>query len=161
MAYYNRPLAFTMTDDDGNAFAVDTAAYVAGDCIGGRALVRFSSGGGALLRQIKVLDQSDTNVSFIIHIYSSEPPSDIADNAAFTPADGDGAVEIGQVTVAAGDYVTANGGAYSVAYKFGPDNEIDIPGTALGAIYIYLEALAGGTYAAATDLVLDFTFWLA
>ncbi len=159
MGQYNRTLPQIMTLSDGSAFVVDNNAYTANDCVGGLAKVFYGTEGGALLRAIKVLDYAAQSEPYIIHIYRSAP-STIADDAAFAPLDADGLLEIGDVTVPASQYKTANGGAFSVAYMKGQDVDIDIPGIANGTIYVYLECTDTPNYTAVTDLVLEFIFWI-
>jgi len=159
MGQYNRTLPFTLTASDGTAYAVSATAYEQYDVVGGLARVRYGTEGGALLRQIKVLDYHNQSEPYIIHIYRSTP-STIADAAAFAPTDADGLLEIGQVTVNAANYDTANGSAYSVAYKKGADVDIDVPGVAQGTIYVYNECADTPDYNATTDLVFEYTFWI-
>lgn len=158
MAYYNRTIKAILTKGDGTAFVVDTNAYLANDVIGGLALASYP-GGGALLRKVKVKDNANKNVALTLYIYDSTPTA-IVDNAAFTPLEADGQKEIDQISIAAGDYKTAPGSAYSVAYIKGADADVDIPGDAGGLLHIYVVPGAGVTYDAATDLEITLFFWV-
>jgi hypothetical protein len=47
-----------------------------------------------------------------------------------------------------------------VAYKRGSDVDIDIPSSAEGTVYAYLQCTDTPDYVAATDLVVQLTFWV-
>lgn len=157
MAEFNRTIPAYVVLNAGTALVVATSAYTAHDVVGGLLKCSYGTGGGALLRRIKVLDYGVQSEPYIIHIYRSAP-STIADDAAFAPLDADGLLELGVVTVAAGNYVTANGSAYSVAYMEAVN--LEIPEICVGTIYIYLQCTDTPDYVAATDLVIEMTFWV-
>jgi len=148
-----------MTQTDGTAFVVSGTAYTQYDSVGGQGMVFYGSGGGCHLMGVTIRDDAVQNEPYLIHIFRSIA-STIADAAgmALTTADGD--LEVGQVTVNAGDYVTANGGTHSKAYKAisAPNSEIDESSESY--FYVYLECLATPDYAATTDLKVEFVYWI-
>lgn len=166
MAYYNRTIrADVKTEADGSVITVGTDAYTSGDVEGGLLKCTYGTSGGALCRQIKVLDKGAYTGAFVLHIYHTEP-SAIADDAAFAPTDADGQKEIGYVTVAAGDYnsQTAYAVAHIPAINFdGWSGDVPANRTATadkGAVYIYAVAGAANDHVAATDLEIEMTFWV-
>jgi hypothetical protein len=160
MSRFNRTIrGDVVINATGAAIAVGLSAYTAHDVVGGLLKCVYGTGGGALLRSIKVLDKANQSEPYIIHIYRSQP-SAIADDAAFAPTDADGQKEIGQITVLAGDYATANGSAYSAAFLRGALVDIDVPETCAGTIYIYLQCTDTPDYVAADDLEIEMFFWI-
>ena len=157
MNYREHPLLFpVLTAASGSAITVDHAnAYTIGDVVGGQLKCFFGTDHGGRIIGAYVTDKGVQSAGYIIHVYGSVA-STIADDAAFAPTDADAALEIGTVSVSAGDYATARGSAYSKAYMVPPDCDITIPATVDGAVWVYLETLAAVDYVAATDLVIDF-----
>ena len=151
-----------MVANAGTAFIVATTAYTANDVVGGLAKCVSGTNGGLWIHSIKVLDKANQKEPYIIHIYRSAPTV-IADHAAFAPADADGVLELGTVTVNAVDYATANGSAYAVAYLRAlehPDVGIPIPESCAGTIYVYLECTDTPDYVATSDLEIEMFFWI-
>ena len=161
MSRFNRTMITTLvTASDGSVLTVDhTDAYTAHDVVGAQLLGKIGGSGGALIRAVKILDYGVQSEPYIIHFYRSIA-STIADDAAFAPTDADGLLEIGTVTVAAGDYATANGDAYSVAYLRGDNVNIEVPHNAAGLVYVYLQCTDTPDYVAATDLVVQLFSWI-
>jgi len=157
MSQFNRTIHATVVTNAGGVLTTATTAYTANDCVGGLLKCVYGTGGGALLRWVKVLDYAAQSEPYIIHLYRSTPAT-IADDAAFAPTDAMGLLEIGQITVVAGDYKTANGSAYSVAYK--EDVNQDVPESSAGTIYLYLQCTDTPNYVATTDLVIEMMFWV-
>jgi hypothetical protein len=147
-----------MTKSNGDAFVVSVAAYTANDCVGGLAKVFYGTGGGLLLRGISIRDNAVQNEPYIVHIFRSTPSTTIADADAMALVSADGDLEVGQVTINAGDYVTVNGGDYSKAYKSISDIEIDE--VSKGAFYVYLECTATPDYVATDDIKVEFVYWI-
>ena len=165
MGNYNRTLDGIVTQSDGDAFVVTLAAYSANDCVGGLAKVVTGSGGGMLLRGVSIRDNAVRNEPYIIHIFRSQPvgadpdnPVTIADAAAMALVSADGDLEIGQVTINAVDYVTANGGDYSKAYKEITGIEVREPSD--GTFYVYLECTDTPDYVAVDDIKIEFWYWM-
>jgi len=161
MANYNRTVrADVVTAANGSVITIDTDAYTSADVEGGLLKCVYGTGGGALCRQIKVLDKGVYTGAFVLHFYRSQP-SAIADDAAFAPTDADGQKEIGHVTVAASHYVSQTN--YTVAYLSSADFDKwsgDVPESCAGTIYIYAVAGAANDHVAATDLEIEMTFWI-
>jgi hypothetical protein len=89
MAYqYNRTLIKELVKAaDGTVLTVDHAdAYTANDVVGHQQKCIYGTGGGALIRAVKVLDYGVQSEPYIIHFYRSIA-STIADDAAFAPTD--------------------------------------------------------------------------
>lgn len=146
-----------MTQTDGTAFVVTLAAYTANDSVGGQGMVKTGVGTGMTLRGLSIRDTARQDEPYIIHIFRSIASTIAdADAMALTVADGD--LEIEQVIVNAGDYVTANGNAYSKAYK--PITNIEIDESSDGTFYVYLECTDTPDYAAVDDLKIEFVYWI-
>jgi len=156
MNYREHPLLFpVLTASSGAAIAVSTSAYTIGDVVGAQLKCFFGTDHGGRIIGAYITDKGVQSAAYIIHVYGSVA-STIANDAAFAPTDADAILEIGTISVSAGDYATANGGAYSKAYMTPPDCDITIPATVDGAVWVYLEVLEAADYVAATDLVIDF-----
>ncbi len=147
-----------LTQSDGTAFVVTLAAYTANDSVGGLGKVVTGSGGGMLLRGVSIRDNAVQDEPYIIHIFRSEPTTTIADAAAMALVSADGDLELGQVTIAASDYATANGGDYSKAYKAITKTEVREPSE--GTFYVYLECTATPDYVAVDDIKIEFWYWM-
>ncbi len=158
MGRYNRTLDRIMTQSDGDDFVVTLAAYTANDCVGGLGIVKTGSGGGMLLRGVSIRDNAVQNEPYIIHIFRSAPSTTIADGDPMALVSADGDLEIGQVTINAGDYVTANGGDYSKAYK-AIDN-IEVRESSDGTFYVYKECTDTPDYVAVDDIKVEFWYWM-
>ena len=155
---YNRTIRVPLTLNSGAAFAVTLDAYAQYDIVGGLSKLTYGTGGGAWLLGLEVVDDAVQNEPYLVHIYkSSTGLTAIANDAAAAFDAADGALEVGLVTINAGDYVTANGSAYSKAYK---DVSIKIDESSAGVVYVYLEALLTPDYAAVGDMVIYGTFWI-
>jgi hypothetical protein len=148
-----------MTKTDGTPFVVALAAYTANDSVGGQGLVKYATGGGCTLLGISIRDDAVQNEPFIIHMFRSIA-STIADADAMALTTADGDLEIGQVNVAAGDYVDANGGTHSKAYVPVPNEMAQVDEESEGEFYVYLECTATPDYAAVTDLKIEFVYWI-
>ena len=133
---FNRMDRGLLVVNAGTAFVVSATAYEANDVVGGLSKVIYSTGGGLLMRGVSIRDDAVQNEPYIIHIYRSVP-STVADAAAMAPTTADGDLEIGTITINAGDYATANGSAYSKAYKAVSDIEVDE--SSGGTFYVYME----------------------
>jgi hypothetical protein len=158
MPDFNRTLRKVMTQTDGTAFVVSLAAYTANDSVGGQGMVATGVGGGLTLLGVSIRDDAVQNEPYIIHMFRSQA-STIADADAMALTTADGDLEVGTVTVAAGDYVTANGGAYSKAYKPIPAQMAQVDESSAGTFYVYLECTATPDYAAVGDLKIEFVYW--
>ena len=155
---FNRTIRVPLTLDSGADFAVDTNAYTANDIVGGLSKFFYGTGGGAWLMGVEIIDDAVQNEPYLIHIYSTSTGlTVIADDAAAAFDAADGALEIGLGTINAGDYVEANGGAYSKVYA---DCSVMVDESSGGTIYVYLECTDTPDYAAAGDLVINGVFWI-
>lgn len=160
MGQGNRTLRALLTKSNDDDFVVTVAAYTANDCVGGLGKVFYGTGGGLLLLGVSVRDNAVQNEPFIIHMFRSEPDTTIADADPMALVSADGDLEIGQVIINAGDYVTANGGDYSKAYVpiSTPNNDVDE--TSGGTFYVYVECSSTPDYVAVDDLEIEFVYWV-
>ena len=155
---YNRTIRVPLTLNSGAAFAVTLDAYTQYDIVGGLSKFTYGTGGGAWLLGLEVIDDANQKEPYLVHIYKNAVGlTAIANDAAAAFDAADGALEIGLVTVAAVDYVTANGSAYAKAYV---DCSVKVDESSAGVIYVYLEALLTPDYAAVGDLVINGVFWV-
>jgi len=161
MNQYNRTLNFpVVTAADGSAITTKTAAYTAGDCVGGQLKCHFGTDSGGLIHAVHLVDagvQTEPVTLFFYHTAAST----IADDAAYAPSDADALKEIGRVSIVAGDYVSET--AYSIAHMRGEDVNINIPGNQLGTqgtIYLYMRCVAAADWVGATDLTITLDIWV-
>ena len=92
---------------------IDTAAYTAGDNVGGRLLIDgFGPHGTGVLKHVTVTDFDNQRAALTILFFESLPAATFTNNAAFPALTAaDLARVIGKVEVAAADYTTFNGRA--------------------------------------------------
>ena len=155
---FNRTIRVPLVLNSGADFAVTLTAYGQYDIVGGLSKFFYGTGGGAWLLGLEVRDDNVQSEAYLAHIYkSSTGLTVIADaaTAAFDAADAD--LEIGLVTINAGDYVTATGSAYSKAYV---PCSVKIDESSNGVCYVYLECTATPDYAAVGDLAIQGVFWI-
>ena len=155
------PVRFRLSNPvGGSPFTVDTNPYLANDNVGGLGRVYYGNAlkGGLVMRGMSLRDISGQDIPYDVHLYRSAPGGEtpLLDNAPFTPTVEYADLEIGIITIEAGLYKTANGGAYSKAYK--EVTHIDIDNVSAGQFFVYMEPLVGVTYAA-LDLLPEFVFW--
>jgi hypothetical protein len=157
---YNKTLTFdVLTAADGSAITIKTAAYTAGDCVGGQLSCHFGTDSGGTIRGLHLRDAGAKSEPLTIRFYHTLA-STIADDAAFAPTAADSLKEIGQVSIAAGNYdVQTN---YSIVHKKGADVDIEIPGNLVsnGIIYLYLECVNAADWVAAGDLTITLDLWV-
>jgi hypothetical protein len=135
---------------------ISAGAYSANDVVGGLLTFTFANSRGAngMVRSIRIADRDNEKAACKLWLYK-EPPTTIADNAAFAPPDSDIDKVIGVVAIAAADYTTSTANAFAGKHEQG----IDFLGTN-GAIYGYLVCDATPTYSATNDLTISITAYL-
>jgi len=137
------------------ALTVATAAYTAGDVVGGLiALDLHSAGGGGQLRRVTLTDAASQAEPYTLYIFD-QVPSTIADADPFAPTIADLKKLIATLSIVAGDYVTVNSLDYVIKDGLGIDFS-----AGNGSLWAYLVAVSTPDYAAATDLALRFTAWV-
>lgn len=115
---------------------VTTAAYTAGDVVGG--LLTFSSDAihsGIMLNAVVLIDEDSQAEAYSLYLFDGLPTT-IANDAAFAPTIADLRKLVKVVTIAATDYTTVN----SLDYARVEDLNDLIPLGATGAFYGYLVA---------------------
>jgi hypothetical protein len=133
-------------------------AYDANDVMGG--LLTFdvaNSGGGGLVRYIRVADDDDEKAVLTLYLFNAKPTV-IADGAAFAPAIADLKKLVGIQAIAAADYTELNSNACAL---YTGDTAPNFSFTsASGNLFGYLVCTATPTYTAATDLTISLGCWL-
>lgn len=132
---------------------VDTAAYTAGDVVGGLltlsvpAMVR-----GGFMDAVVITDAANQKEAYTLWLFNAAPTT-IIDADPFAPVIADLQKVITRVAIVANDYVTANNLAHGQVIGL---NRV-IPSNS-GTLYAYLVATETPDYAAASDvwLALDF-----
>jgi len=139
-----------------SAPAVATAAYSAGDSVGGLqslALAR-EAGLGVVLQSVSIVDTGFQKAAFTLIFFDADPAASTTSDAdAFDLHDDDAAKVIGLVEVVADDYVDVTADE-AVATKSG----LGIVLQPAAGTTIYCVAVTSGTpdYVAATDLKFQF-----
>ena len=137
---------------------VDTAAYAAGDSIGGKITLTDAmrvSGGTGVLSGITLIDRANQKPALEIFIFDSNPAAaTITDQAAFVFSTDDLKV-IAKIVVEAADWTTINSKATAELANL---NRVV---KASGSANLYAAIVAGGApdFAAGTDLQLRFKFF--
>jgi len=137
---------------------VDTAAYAAGDSIGGEITLTDAmrvSGGTGVLSGITLIDRANQKPALEIFLFDSNPAAaTITDQAAFVFSTDDLKV-IAKIVVAAADWTTINSKATAELANL---NRVV---KASGSANLYAAIVAGGApdFVASTDLQLRFKFF--
>jgi len=137
---------------------VDTAAYAAGDSIGGKITLTDAmrvSGGTGVLSGITLIDRANQKPALEIFLFDSNPAAaTITDQAAFVFSTDDLKV-IAKIVVAAADWTTINSKATAELANL---NRVV---KASGSANLYAAIVAGGApdFVASTDLQLMFKFF--
>lgn len=137
---------------------VDTAAYAAGDSIGGKITLTDAmrvSGGTGVLSGITLIDRANQKPALEIFIFDSNPAAaTITDQAAFVFGTDDLKV-IAKIVVEAADWTTINSKATAELANL---NRVV---KASGSAHLYAAIVAGGApdFVASTDLQLRFKFF--
>jgi len=137
---------------------VDTAAYAAGDSIGGKITLTDAmrvSGGTGVLSGITLIDRANQKPALEIFLFDSNPAAaTITDQAAFVFSTDDLKV-IAKIVVAAADWTTINSKATAELANL---NRVV---KASGSANLYAAIVAGGApdFVASTDLQLRFKFF--
>ncbi len=137
---------------------VDTAAYAAGDSIGGKLTLTNAmreSGGTGVLSGLTLIDRANQKPALEIFLFDSDPSAaTITDNAAFVFGADDFKV-IAKVVVAAADWTTINSKATAELANL---NRVV---RAVGSRNLFAAVVATGTptFAASTNLQIEFKFF--
>lgn len=135
---------------------ITAGAYSAGDVVGGLITLDVSSaGGGGVIRRLMLIDDDNEGAVLTIYFFDAAPDT-VADNGAFAPSVADLKKMIGNVAIAAADYLTLN--SNKIVTKDGDDLNIDYE-TKSGNLYAYIVCTGTPTYAAITDYTLRVTVW--
>jgi hypothetical protein len=136
------------------AITTETGPYANGDVVGGRLNLSSAIGAGGEIRQIRLIDDSDTGTALFLYLFDGAPTS-IADNAVFatTFAIADHKKLIARISIAAAEYLQINSNKTVIK----DDVNLSV-GT--GELYGYL--VTNGTtptFGAATALTLEIVSW--
>jgi hypothetical protein len=133
---------------------ISTAAYTAGDVVGGLIAVDVhSAGGGGILRRLTLVDTDEKDAAFYVYVFDGAPDV-IDDDDPFAPDADDLLKLIGRVHIEAGDYLSIND--ISVALK--GDLAVDYT-SGDGFLYLYLVAVATPDFDEDDALTLRVTVW--
>lgn len=136
---------------------VDTAAYAAGDTVGGKITLANAvriSGGSSLLYSIHIFDRSNQKPTGNILIFNANPTAaTTTDNAAFVYSTDD-FKQITRIPVVAADYATVNSKASAGLVNIGRMVKATT-GTSLYAVFVTDGA---PDFVAGTDLQIIFNF---
>lgn len=136
---------------------VDTNAYAAGDCIGGKLTLTNAmrvSGGTGVLSGLVLLDRANQKPALEIFIFEADPSAATAtNNAAFVFSTDDLKV-IAKVVVAAADWTTINSKATAELANL--NRFVAAAGSA--NLYAVIVATGTPTFAASTNLQVRFKF---
>lgn len=127
---------------------VDTAAYAAGDCVGGKLSTTASpiTQTGVVLTNVLLASGDSETPQFDVFVFDSDPSgSTLTDNAAFALVDADREKLIDVIEIS-NSVADANGRTYVRSGLSTP-----VPST-VSTLYLAIVARAAITYAAATDL---------
>lgn len=138
------------------AITVDTAAYAAGDTIGGIVTVTGAvraSGGTGIIQQIVLTDLANQKPALEIRFFDANPAAGTyTDNNATVLHATDQAKALGRITVATSDWLTTGSIATCTLRNIGLGIK------AASGTSVFMVITAGGTsapdFAAATDLLL-------
>ena len=137
---------------------VDTAAYASGDLLVDTASIAaafLEAGGSAILDSIDVIDLGSQSAAFTI-IISNTTTSFGTINAAPNISDANvGLVHLGQVSVAAGDYITVSGTTVASYTALGIPVQV-ASGTTL--YFAVINGTGAPDYVTAGDLIFKFGF---
>ncbi len=115
-----------------------TGAYAAGDVVGGiisLATVNYATGRRVSLRSIQVSDKGNNSLALDIYFFKATPAAGTyTDNAALVWGTGDSANKVGQIRIAAGDWI-ADGSQASVNLS-GMDMCMSVAATTLFALIV-------------------------
>lgn len=135
---------------------VDTAAYQAGDCVGGKITLTDAmrvAGGSGVLQSLTVTDVSNTKPALELLIFNSDPTAATLTDQAAIALSTDVSKVIHRIPIYTSDYTTVA----SVAFA---DINISKVVEAVGSKNLYLAIAATGAhdFVAATDLKMSFGF---
>jgi hypothetical protein len=138
---------------------IDTAAYTAGDQVGGlqtlTGAVSDAADRSVTLTGLTVIDRDAEGAALRVYFFRAAPTNSSANNAAYNLSDAEAAsLLIGFVDIATGDYVADSG--FKMACKsvniplISTDQDTELKYT--GKIYAVATTSGTPTYTAATDL---------
>lgn len=128
------------------ALTVSTAAYTAGDVVGGLLTFDFSTAArGSLLSAVVMVDAANQSEPYTLWLFNAMP-TEIADADPFAPTTADLKKVITRIAIAADDYATVNSLAH--AEVRGINRQLPAADT----VYGYLVPDDTPDYAATTDL---------
>jgi hypothetical protein len=159
MSNFNRTLRSVLKKPDRSDFVVVASSiYAANDSVGGPGKVFYSTGGGLILRGVSVRDNSKQNAALKLYLYRSTPTTTAVDHDEWIPVSADADLEIGTVTIAGTDYVDETN--YSKVYKeiAAPNGEVDE--SSVDSFDVVVKTTGTPTYAAVTDLKIEFVYWI-
>lgn len=135
---------------------VSTAAYTAGDVVGGLLSCAVDQyRGGGFVDAARLVDDHAQAEPFTLYLFDSAPAV-IADGDPFVGTVANGVKYIGQIAIAATDYITW--GSEKLALKQ-LDNPLAFGSLASGQLYAYLVPPETPDYNAADDLTLHLRVW--
>jgi hypothetical protein len=135
---------------------VDTDAYTAGDCVGGKVTLTDAMrviGGSGVLQSLTVIDVSNTKPALELLIFNSDPTAATLTDQAAIALSTDVSKVIHRIPIYTSDYTTVA----SVAFA---DINVSKVVEAVGSKNLYLAIAATGAhdFVAATDLKMSFGF---
>lgn len=137
------------------AITIDTAAYAAGDTIGGIVTVSGAvrvSGGTGILQQLTLTDMANQKPALDIRFFESSPShGTYTDNNATVLDAQDQAVALGRVSIGVGDWLATGSVATCTIRNIG----IGLKAASGTSIYMVITAATGSApdFAAGTDLL--------
>jgi hypothetical protein len=139
------------------AITVDTAAYTAGDCIGGKLTLTNavgSSGGTGVWQDVCIIDDGEIEPAMDIIIFNSDPTAATLTDQAAAVFSTDVSKIIAHKRINSSDYATTLGGS-SVANV---SVNLGVQASGSANLYACLIDTSGNDFVAGTDLQVKFKF---
>lgn len=139
---------------------VDTSAYAAGDCIGGKLTLTNAmrvSGGTGILQSLFVLDVSGQKPALEILIFNADPTaSTLTDQSGISIHANDKPKIIRRLSIATSDYITVGpAGNYIYIADLSPGSRM-LQAVGSANLYAVIVAVAAPDFVASTDLTVRF-----
>lgn len=146
------------TDSIAPTLAVDTAAYLANDVVGGKLTITNAmriSGGTGILTGVTLVDLANQKAAFDIFLFNADPSAGTyTDNGAISWNDTDLGKCISRIEVLASDYKSVGSKAVASLRNLGEVVK------AVGSRHLYalMVTTSAPDYVATTDLIVRFKF---